>query len=113
LIDIARDAGLSALDTQGFVGAAGETFPEVDPRLRALVREGMLTKVGSFLVETTALERLKGDLREANGAGAPGEVEVGAFKDRFGLTRKHAIPLLEWLDRERVTRRVGATRRLL
>jgi Elongation factor SelB, winged helix len=30
-----------------------------------------------------------------------------------GLTRKHVIPLLEYLDRERVTRRVGAERTVL
>lgn len=113
LIEIARDAGLAAFDTQGFVGAAGEPLPEVDPRLRALLREGALIKVGPFLYERAVLERLKRDLKAANGAGAAGEVEVGAFKERFGLTRKHAIPLLEWLDRERVTRRVGATRRLV
>jgi selenocysteine-specific elongation factor len=35
------------------------------------------------------------------------------FKDRYGVTRKFAIPLLEWLDRERVTRRVGDTRVVL
>ena len=40
------------------------------------------------------------------------EMDVGWFKDRFGLSRKHAIPLLEWLDRERVTIRVGNARRI-
>jgi selenocysteine-specific elongation factor len=47
---------------------------------------------------------------------APGgraTVDVAMFKDRFGVTRKFAIPLLEWLDRERVTRRVGETRVVL
>jgi selenocysteine-specific elongation factor len=38
---------------------------------------------------------------------------VGTFKDRYGVSRKFAIPLLEWLDRERVTRRVGDTRVVL
>jgi selenocysteine-specific elongation factor len=35
---------------------------------------------------------------------------VGAFKELTGLSRKHAIPLLEYLDRERVTRRAGNDR---
>jgi len=35
---------------------------------------------------------------------------VGLFKELFGLTRKRAIPLLEYLDRQGVTRRVGASR---
>jgi selenocysteine-specific elongation factor len=40
-------------------------------------------------------------------------VDVASFKARYGLTRKYAIPLLEYLDRERVTRRVGDARRVL
>jgi len=38
---------------------------------------------------------------------------IGAFKDMTGVTRKYAIPLLEFLDRERVTRRVGDERVIL
>ena len=40
-------------------------------------------------------------------------IDVATFKERFGVTRKFAIPLLEYLDRERVTRRVGESRVLL
>ena len=35
------------------------------------------------------------------------------FKELTGLTRKHAIPLLEWLDRNRITVRLGDDRRLV
>ena len=35
------------------------------------------------------------------------------FKDLTGITRKYAIPLLEYLDRERVTRRMGDERVIL
>jgi selenocysteine-specific elongation factor len=38
------------------------------------------------------------------------KIDVGAFKDLTGVSRKYAIPLLEYLDRERVTRRVGDER---
>jgi len=38
---------------------------------------------------------------------------VPAFKELLGLSRKHAIPLLEYLDRERVTRRAGNDRVVL
>jgi selenocysteine-specific elongation factor len=41
------------------------------------------------------------------------KLNVGSFKDLFGITRKYAIPLLEYLDRERVTRRVGDERMIL
>ena len=55
-----------------------------------------------------ALEELKRRLRERLASGA--KVEVGVVKELTGLTRKHVIPLLEYLDRERVTRRAGADR---
>ena len=42
-----------------------------------------------------------------------GEFDVAAFKERFGVSRKFAIPLLEYLDRERVTRRMGESRIVL
>ena len=40
-------------------------------------------------------------------------ISVTAFKELTGITRKYAIPLLEYLDRERVTRRVGEERVIL
>jgi selenocysteine-specific elongation factor len=40
-------------------------------------------------------------------------VDVAFFKELVGVTRKYAIPLLEWLDREHVTRRVGKERVVL
>jgi selenocysteine-specific elongation factor len=58
------------------------------------------------------LRRLKDDVLGLKRAspGAPVTLDVAAFKDRHGVTRKYAIPLLEYLDRERVTRRVGGSR---
>ena len=44
---------------------------------------------------------------------APSAIDVASFKERYGITRKFAIPLLEYLDRERVTRRVGESRVLV
>ena len=41
------------------------------------------------------------------------KLNVVAFKDLTGVTRKYAIPLLEYLDRERVTKRVGDERVIL
>ena len=41
-----------------------------------------------------------------------GSATPAQLKDRFGLTRKYLIPLLEWADRRGVTRRKGDTREL-
>jgi selenocysteine-specific elongation factor len=38
---------------------------------------------------------------------------VAGFKNLAGVTRKHAIPLLEHLDGRRITRRVGNNREIL
>jgi selenocysteine-specific elongation factor len=40
-------------------------------------------------------------------------MDVAHFKELTGVTRKYAIPLLEYLDREHVTRRVGDERIIL
>jgi len=41
------------------------------------------------------------------------KIDVARFKDLTGVSRKYAIPLLEYLDREHVTRRVGDERVIL
>jgi selenocysteine-specific elongation factor len=60
----------------------------------------------------SALRQLKDDVTslKLSSPGAVVTLDVAAFKDRYGMTRKFAIPLLEYLDRERVTRRVGDSR---
>jgi selenocysteine-specific elongation factor len=40
-------------------------------------------------------------------------IDVAAFKDLAGVSRKYAIPLLEYFDREQVTRRAGDKRLIL
>ena len=42
-----------------------------------------------------------------------GELEIGTFKEMTGLSRKFAIPLLEYLDESGVTRRMGSTREIV
>ena len=60
------------------------------------------------------LKQLKAEVTALKlAAGTSGRIDVGTFKERFGVTRKFAIPLLEYLDRERVTRRVGDARVIL
>jgi selenocysteine-specific elongation factor len=79
---------------------------------RVLVTERVLDRVGAtLLVHRDLLESLKAQVRERWPAG--GRIEVGAFKDMTGLSRKYVIPLLEYLDRERVTRRAGDDRVVL
>jgi selenocysteine-specific elongation factor len=77
-----------------------------------LLRDRVLVKVGDDLVfHRDALNGLR-KLVVAQKAKTP-KMNVVAFKDLIGVTRKYAIPLLEYLDRERVTRRVGDERVIL
>ena len=77
-----------------------------------LLRDRVLVKLGDDLVfHRDALDGLR-KLVIAQKSKAP-KMNVVAFKDLIGVTRKYAIPLLEYLDRERVTRRVGDERVIL
>jgi selenocysteine-specific elongation factor len=40
-------------------------------------------------------------------------IDVATFKDLAGVSRKYAIPLLEYFDRAQVTRRAGDKRLIL
>jgi selenocysteine-specific elongation factor len=81
--------------------------------LQIMLREKTLIKVADDLVfHRTAIARLRDMLakyRKERGERLP----IGAFKELTGVTRKYAIPLLEYLDREQVTRRAGDERVIL
>jgi selenocysteine-specific elongation factor len=77
-----------------------------------LLRDRLLIKISDDLVfHHSALE----DLRKKITALKPTtpKIDVARFKDMTGVSRKYAIPLLEYLDRERITRRVGDERIIL
>ncbi len=77
-----------------------------------LLRDKLLVKVSEELVfHRSALEELR-RLVAAQKARSP-KMDVATFKELTGVSRKYAIPLLEYLDRERVTRRVGDAREIL
>jgi selenocysteine-specific elongation factor len=77
-----------------------------------LLRDKVLVKVSDELVfHRSALEELR-RLVAAQKTKSP-KMDVALFKELTGVSRKYAIPLLEYLDRERVTRRVGDAREIL
>jgi selenocysteine-specific elongation factor len=81
--------------------------------LKLLQRQRILVKLDDLLFHADALARLKEDLVALKRQGGQARVDVGSFKETYGISRKFAIPLLEYLDRERVTRRVGDARVVL
>jgi selenocysteine-specific elongation factor len=77
-----------------------------------LLRDRVLVKLADDLVfHQSALQGLRQTMTQYKATSA--KIDVGKFKDLIGVTRKYAIPLLEYLDQQRVTRRVGDERIIL
>jgi selenocysteine-specific elongation factor len=104
-----RDAGLDPPD----VAAAGELGgPQGARFLDLLMDQGRLVRiVDGRLFHADALVALRRKVRDH--ARTSSTMDVATFKDLAGVTRKNAIPLLEQLDAERVTRRVGNVREIV
>ena len=105
---IYRKAGLSAPLTSEV--AAMLRLKESDMRgpVTLLLREKILVRMGSenLFIHQEALARLRAEIKELRGQ----KVDIARFKQMTGLSRKYAIPLLEYLDRERITRKMGDQR---
>ena len=106
-------AGLAVPALKEVLGKLPVDGKRAERLLQLLLREQRLVRVTPELVfHREALEELRGRLRgykESRGE----RITVPAFKELTGITRKYAIPLLEYLDRERVTRRAGDERVIL
>ena len=74
-----------------------------------MINSGELLKISEdFLVTPEQIKNVITTMTDAFPPGHP--FQVPAFKDLFEISRKHAIPLLEYLDREGITRRSGNDR---
>jgi selenocysteine-specific elongation factor len=118
LESIYRDAALEAPTLEeAFARAGGEGGRREHLRkiLQLLLDSGALVRVREdLLFHREALERLVAALRDYAASHGPERlIDVAAFKELSGVSRKYAIPLLEYFDRERVTRRAGDRRIIL
>ena len=103
-------AGLTVPATSAVLGKSGVEPARARNILQILLRRKRLVKLGDELVfHRQAIEGLRGMLSKRRGQ----RFEVPEFKQWTGVSRKYAIPLLEYLDRERVTKREGDTRVVL
>ena len=100
-------AGLSAPAVNDVLKTSGIESSRARTLLQILLRERALVRISEDLVlHADALAGLRESLREKRGE----SFAVPEFKDWTGISRKYAIPLLEYLDREHVTRRDGDRR---
>lgn len=103
-------AGLAVPGVKEVLDASGVDAARARSLLQVLFRQKRLVKVTDELVfHPSALRTLRELLAERKGQ----RFAVPEFKDWTGISRKYAIPLLEHLDREHVTRREGDTRVVL
>ena len=106
------EAALTPPDYASLAAKIAMPAKAVERMTALLVRQKVVIRLGDLLFHEAALDRLKSELQSLKKAGTA-TIDVAAFKERFGVSRKYAIPLLEFLDRERVTRRAGETRQIL
>jgi selenocysteine-specific elongation factor len=111
-------AGVEAPSIEDALARAGVTpAAKVQARkiLQLLIDDRTLLKVqNDMLMHKRVLEDLKDRLRKYGVEHEPDRlIDVATFKDLAGVSRKYAIPLLEYFDRERVTRRAGDKRLIL
>jgi len=83
--------------------------------MQLLIDDRKLVRVqGEMFMHAQALDALKTRLIKYASQHEPNRlIDVAAFKDLAGVSRKYAIPLLEYFDRAQVTRRAGDKRLIL
>jgi len=106
-------AGLAVPSVKEVLAKLAIEAKRAERLLQMLLREKNLVRVSPELIfHRQALAELKARL--AGYKKSKGDrISVPTFKELTGITRKYAIPLLEYLDRERVTRRTGDDRVIL
>ncbi len=88
------------------------SFKEAAPVFKMLQDEGLLVKIKEEMYFAAPAVRGLTEKVVAWFLEGREEMEPSEFRDLTGLSRKYSIPLLEWLDKEKVTVRVGDKRRL-
>ena len=115
---IYREAKLAApslADAFARAGIAASAQQHGRKILQVLIDAGALVRVdGDMFFHREALDDLIAKLRVYAAKHSPNRsIDVPAFKELAGISRKYAIPLLEYLDRARITRREGDRRIIL
>lgn len=105
-------AGLRVPPAAEVLGSLRIDRPRAEKILQILLKQKELVRVTEGLIfHPLALEQLRSILMDRKKKTE--RLDVASFKDLTGVSRKYAIPLLEFLDRERITRRVGGERIIL
>lgn len=118
LAEVYERAGLEPPALETALNQAGVSKTQVGhgrKLLQLLLDAGVLVRVQPDLIfHRCPVDELKTKLRQHGEQHEPERlIDVQTFKDLAGVSRKYAIPLLEYFDRERITRREGDRRQIL
>jgi selenocysteine-specific elongation factor len=108
LLKIFADAGYQPPPLEEAAERLGIDLALARKLLHLLVMRRQLVRLGELIFAAEHLKALAEKVRALKSTTA--KLDVATFKDFTGVTRKYAIPLLEYLDRQGVTRRVGNDR---
>ncbi|HUO16782.1 MAG TPA: selenocysteine-specific translation elongation factor [Verrucomicrobiae bacterium] len=112
IVDAFSTAGLKVPALHEVLGGLQIDKTRAQKIMTLLLRDKLLIKISDELIfHRSALEDLRRLLVTQKKTAS--KIDVAKFKELTGVSRKYAIPLLEYLDRERVTRRVGDMREIL
>jgi selenocysteine-specific elongation factor len=104
------DAGLQTPAVSVIIRAIPQKPKVIEGVIAYLVKQGTLVRLAEGVyVHRDAIASARAKLAEKKGQ----TIDVGQFKDLFDISRKVAIPLLEYFDREGATKRVGDARLVL
>jgi len=109
--DIYQNAGLASPSSSEAADRLSLSEREMHRLITFLLREKILARLGNdpIYIHQSALGSLKEILASLKGE----SLDVARFKSITGLSRKYAIPLLEYLDREHLTKKQGDSRLVL
>ena len=112
----ARIKGASSITEHPYVGLfakAGVTPPDTKTLDRNIVRQivqrGLFVDIDGVVFHISALETARLNVQKILQQ-HPNGFTVSQFREILGITRKHAVPLLEALDRRAITKRNGDLR---
>jgi selenocysteine-specific elongation factor len=106
-------AGLAVPPVKEVLAQLAVESKRAEKLLQLLLKEKRLLRVSADLIfHADALTEMRQKVAGYKKAKSE-RISVPAFKELTGISRKYAIPLLEYLDRERVTRRAGDERVIL
>ena len=104
------DAGLQPPAVSELINTIAQKPKVIEGVVGFLVKQGKLVRLADGVyVHQKSLDTAKQTIATRRGQ----TIDVGQFKELFGLSRKVAIPLLEYFDRSGVTKRIGDSRQVL